>query len=263
MTRVCFIGWDARDSLAYNVAVRSIHRHCAKGVMVIPLKDHELRRAGFYWRAYEVRANGQKIDAGDGKPFSTDFSFARFCVPELARAMGIHEPVLFTDPDILLRADINELFDLWDGKSAVQCVQHDHRPAEMTKMDGLEQTRYFRKNWSSVMLLHPDQTKELNVYKANNWRGSDLHAMLWTEDRGIGSLPKEWNHLVNYDEPNPNAKLAHFTLGTPDMGGRENDEFADEWRSYLTTDEANNPVTSLCVPRPVGWKEYATWPQAR
>jgi len=259
--RTLFVGWDARDSLAANVAIRSMTRHLARGIRVILLKDHELRKAGFFWRSYEVRQNGQKIDCGDGKPFSTDFSFSRFCVPELARAMGIHDPVLFTDPDILLRADINELFDLWDDKYALMCVQHDHKPKELTKMDGLEQTKYFRKNWSSVMLLHPDRTKGLNTYKINNWPGSQLHALLWVDDAQIGALPGEWNHLVGYDAPNPNAKLVHFTLGTPDMDGRANDEFAEEWRSFLTQDEMDNPVRDLSTPRPTGWKDYATWPR--
>ncbi len=262
--RTWFVGWDARDDLASRVAIRSMVRHVGgKGVRVVLLKDHELRRAGFYWRSYEVRPNGQKIDVGDGKPFSTDFSFSRFCVPELARAMRIQEPVLFSDPDILLRADINELFDLWDPECAVMCVQHSHQPKEQTKMDGLEQTRYFRKNWSSVMLMHPERCSGLNAFKANNWRGADLHAMLWAEDQKIGALPREWNHLVNYDEPNPNAKLVHFTLGDPMSAGRENDEFSDEWRSYLEVDEQTNLVTELVPNRPAGWKENIAWPRAR
>lgn len=242
--RVVFMGWDARDEIAFNVAARSIHHH-AENVTVIPLKDHELRRAGFYWRQYQVKPNGQRVDEVDGKPFSTDFSFSRFCVPELARAMGIHEPVLFTDPDVLLRADINELFGAWDDAYSVMCVKHQHHPKEATKFDGFEQPRYFRKNWSSVMLLHPDRTKKLTLQKVNNQIGSDLHAMLWVSDSEIGALGREWNHLVGYDEPNPNAKLVHFTLGDPSMPGRANDEHADEWRTYLAAHEVDNPVAAL------------------
>lgn len=255
MTRYIFMGWDARDGLAFDVAVRSIKRHAKSEVMVIPLKDHELRRTGFYWRQYQVRPNGQKIDEVDGKPFSTDFSFARFCVPELARAMGIHDPVLFTDPDIMLRADINDLFDEWDDAYSVMCVQHNHQPKEATKFDGMEQPRYFRKNWSSVMLLHPDRTKKLTLHKVNNQPGSDLHAMLWTGDSEIGALDPAWNHLVGYSEPNPDAKLVHFTLGDPSMTGRANDEHADEWRSYLEPGEAENPVTALVREPTPQWKQ--------
>jgi hypothetical protein len=255
MTRFVFMGWDARDELAFNVAARSIYRHASKGVMVIPLKDHELRRAGFYWRQSQVRANGQKIDEVDGRPFSTDFSFSRFCVPELARAMGIHDPVLFADPDIMLRADINELFDHWDDAYSVMCVKHQHQPKETTKFDGFEQPKYFRKNWSSVMLLHPDKTKGCTLQKVNNQIGSDLHAMLWTGDSEIGGLDMDWNHLVGYDAPNPNAKLVHFTLGDPSMPGRANDEHADEWMTYLTKDELDNPVTALVREPLQKWKQ--------
>lgn len=255
MSRFVFIGYDMRDELAYNVAVRSIHKHASKGVTIIPLKDHELRRAGFYWRQYQVRPNGQKIDEADGRPFSTDFSFSRFCVPELARQMGIHDPVLFTDPDIMLRADINELFDLWDDQMAVMCVQHNHKPKELTKFDNMEQTRYFRKNWSSIMLLHPDRTTKLSLHKVNNQCGSDLHACLWVSDEEIGALDPTWNHLVGYDAPREDAKLVHFTLGTPDFPGRAKDEHADEWVSYLKPDEMNNPLSGLVrEPGPI-WKQ--------
>jgi hypothetical protein len=236
MTRYVFIGWDPRDALAAKVADRSLYRQRHRGdVRVVFLKDHELRRAGLYWRSYEVRPNGQMMDDGDGKPFSTAFSFTRFLVPEIARQMGIHDPVLFVDPDVLFRADVMRLFNEWDDSKSVMCVQHDHRPKELTKFDGLEQTKYFRKNWSSVMLLHPDRTLALTPHKVNNLPGSELHALLWAgSDDNIGALDPAWNHLVGYSEPNPDAKLVHFTLGTPDMPGRENDEFAAEWRRYCT-----------------------------
>ena len=248
--RYWFVGWDPRDDLASRVAIRSMVRTNSTGVKVIFLRDHELRRAGLYWRSYEVRPNGQMIDDADGKPFSTTFSFARFCVPELARQMGIHDPVLFTDPDIMLRANINELFDLWDDACSVMCVQHDHTPKEATMFDGITQTKYFRKNWSSVMLIHPDKTQALTPQKVNNQTGAQLHALLWAgADENIGALPHEWNHLVGYDEPNQNAKLVHFTLGTPDIPGREKDEHADEWRSYLDPGEVveHHPRSNLDV----------------
>lgn len=234
-----FVGYDPRDDLAGRVAMRSMNALCwpEQEVHVHFLKDHELRRAGIYWRSYEVRPNGQHIDFADGKPFSTHFSFSRFIVPELARMMGIHEPVLFTDPDVMLRAPIPQLFRQWDDSKAVMCVPHDHTPPEMTKFDGIEQTRYFRKNWSSVMLMHPDRTKALTPQKVNNWSGAQLHALLWAKDEEIGALGFEWNHLVGYDAPNQDAKLVHFTLGTPDVPGRENDEFADTWRSYVQPGE--------------------------
>lgn len=232
-----FIGYDPRDDLAAKVAIRSMQRHTDADVRIVLLKDHELRRHGIYWRAYDVRENGQIIDCGDGKPCSTQFSFTRFCVPELARMMGIREPVLFTDPDVMLRADIRELFDQWKVGSQVMCVQHDHRPKEDIKFDGLEQTKYFRKNWSSVMLIDPCETKSLTPFMVNNSPGAHLHAMLWAEDERIGAVDPTWNHLIGYSEPRPDAKLVHFTLGTPDIPGRERDEHAEEWLRYVGLDE--------------------------
>lgn len=241
MTRHWFIGADPRDELAGKVAVRSMLRHSLsglrEGIKVHFLRDHELRRAGLYWRSYEVRPNGQIIDCGDGKPCSTQFSFTRFLVPEIARRMGIHEPVLFTDPDVMFRAPIEGLFDCWNDSKFVMCVQHRHTPPEATKFDGLEQTRYFRKNWSSVMLLHPDRTNGLDAQAVNSAPGASLHALSWVKDKAIGALPPEWNHLVGYDHPSEDAKLAHFTLGTPDMPELTEQEYAEEWLSYVRKDE--------------------------
>jgi hypothetical protein len=61
--------------------------------------------------------------------------------------------------------------------------------------------------------------------------------MLWAKDNKIGALSGEWNHLIGYDKPSPKTKLAHFTLGTPDIPGHENDEFADEWLAYIEPGE--------------------------
>ena len=255
MTLHWFIGSDPRDELAAKVAIRSMRKHTREDVRVIMLKDHELRLHGFYWRSYEVRPNGQIIDYTDGKPCSTQFSFTRFCVPELARSMGIHEPVLFTDPDVMFRGDIAELFAAWDDSRSVMCVQHDHRPKEATKMDGIEQTKYFRKNWSSVMLLHPDKTKNCTLQKVNNATGGFLHALLWTKgDEDIGALAPTWNHLVGYSEPDSEAKLVHFTLGTPDMPGRWNDEHAEEWKSYLDPGDCEPlPYADATAAKEVRW----------
>lgn len=58
---------------------------------------------------------------------------------------------LFCDLDFMFRDDIKKLFALADDRYAVMCVQHDYQPPEETKMDGRTQTKYARKNWSSLM----------------------------------------------------------------------------------------------------------------
>ncbi len=47
----------------------------------------------------------------------------------------------------------------------------------------------------------------------------------------VGTLPSEWNHLVNYDNPRADAKLVHFTQGIPCFPETADDEYADEWRA--------------------------------
>ena len=232
--RHIYIGYDPREDLAYKVAERSIHANASSPVAVHPLRDWELRKQGVYWRGYRVDGNGQMYDERDGKPFSTQFTFTRFCVPAIAKQMGITEPVLFMDCDVMLRADVHELFGLWDGSKSVMCVHHNHVPEELSKMDGVAQTRYHRKNWSSVMLLHPDKCPMLTPGYVNQRSGAHLHGLLWTNDESIGQLPEDWNYLVRWSEREkvPNPKLVHFTEGVPAMPGYESDEYADEWFGY-------------------------------
>ncbi len=225
-----YIGWDGRDALAYAVAVASLKKHSSIPLTIIPLKDWDLRQKGVYWRPYHTDERGQRWDGRDGKPFSTDFSFSRFCVPAIEDYQD--EWVLFTDPDVMWRADIADLVNLAED-GAVYCVQHDHRPKEHTKMGGVLQTLYKRKNWSSVMLLNPAQCRQLTRYAVNNQSGEWLHAMCWVADEDIRPLPNEWNWLCGWST-GP-AKLVHFTRGTPDMPGCDKEPYAREWRRYAAS----------------------------
>lgn len=98
-------------------------------------------------------------------------------------------------------------------------------------MDGQEQTRYARKNWSSVMLFNLAHTsnQNLTVDLVNSVPGRDLHRFCWLQDDEIGELEPEWNFLVGHTDPSINPKIVHFTEGTPNLPGYENVPFADEW----------------------------------
>jgi hypothetical protein len=233
-----YIGWDWRDDTAYRVAARSLKRHASVPVEIVPLVESEIRKAGIFRRTYHTRHDPetntlQKIDDIDGKPFSTEFSFTRFAVPLLEGMGSGSDWVLFTDPDVLWRADIAELIAAIDPDAAVCCVKHRHDPVETHKMDGVLQTRYPRKNWSSVMAIQPDRCPRMTVELLNTAKGSYLHALGWVDDRMIGSLPEEWNWLAGHSSPAIDPKLVHFTEGTPDMEGHGAQPCADEWRSYL------------------------------
>ena len=226
-----FVGWDWRDDLAFKVFERSLRAHSTMPLEVIPIFDRELRKAGLYWRSYRVDRDGQMWDDRDGKPFSTAFSFTRFAVPLMCDYAD--EWVVFSDPDMLVRVDIAKLFDQIDKTKAVYCVKHEHHPKEESKIDGVLQQPYRRKNWSSLMVLNPSRCKTLTKYDLNNASGVELHSFTWIDDAMIGGLTESWNWLEGYSPPEIVPDIVHYTRGTPDFPGYENSAYADEWRSYL------------------------------
>lgn len=225
-----FIGYDSRERAAYDVCVQSLRDHASIPLSIEPLDERMLRHAGVYRRDWRYD-DGQYIDMRDNRIFSTWFSFTRFLVPSLCQWRGI---ALFCDGDFLFRSDVSELLDKFDSRCAVQVVKHDHVPGEAYKMEGQAQTRYLRKNWSSLMLWNCAYPANLLLtpHKVNIERGQWLHALSWAEEREIGALPVEWNYLVgtNTREDCVSPKAVHFTLGIPPMPGRAADEYADEWR---------------------------------
>lgn len=222
-----YVGYDPMDHQAYEKCVKSLRANTKAKAKILPLKHWQLRAEGVYWRSFWTDAKGQKWDDRDGKPFSTDFSFTRFCVPALEHYDA--DWVLFCDPDMLWRADIKELFRLIDPSKSLMCVKHDHRPPENSKMGGLIQTRYERKNWSSLMIFNVHRCKDLTPFNINNQSGSWLHSMCWLPDEEIGELPEEWNWLEGWSDPGIDPKVVHFTRGTPDMKGCEDVAYAREW----------------------------------
>lgn len=235
MRRSIWIGHDPREQDAFNVAVASIRARLSEPIEIFAVALPVLISRGLYQRPTS-RRDGKLWDHISDAPMSTEFAISRFFVPELAR-LSFPEPAdlaLFMDCDMLARADLNELFALADPDKAVQVVQHDYQPHETIKMDGQVQTSYPRKNWSSVILwnLRHPANRMLTMGKLNSWAGRALHGFQWLQDQFIGALPAEWNHLVGVDAPNPDAKLAHFTLGVPSMEGYAASEHAHEWFSY-------------------------------
>jgi hypothetical protein len=231
------IGYDEREQDAYEVCRASLLRHASQPLHIVKLDQAALRRAGWYRR--EWRQEGQnRIDMGDLKPFSTDFAFTRFLVPALSLYQGWS---LFCDCDFLFTQDIAKLFEQADDRYAILCVKHEHDPVEKTKMGGIVQTRYHRKNWSSLVLwnnAHPANAF-LTGYIANEWAGGWLHAFSWLKDEDIGALPHEWNWLAGVDAPLKETPAGiHFTLGVPTIPGCENTPYAGLWRSVLDSQRA-------------------------
>jgi hypothetical protein len=126
-----------------------------------------------------------------------------------------------------------------DERFAVMCVKHDHRPTESKKFLGQVQTTYPKKNWSSVMLMNCRKCWPLTPEYVNTASGLDLHRFNWLppgaewEPGGealIGEIPRQWNHLVGYDDPQGDELNLHFTEGGPWFPAYANSPFADLWR---------------------------------
>lgn len=208
-----FVGYDNVESVAYYTYEHSIHSRASIPVNISPIRLNQLR----------------KIHNRERHPLqSNDFSFSRWLVPYLCNYTGW---AIFTDCDMLCRTDIAELWELRDSKYAVQVVKHNHVPKEDVKYLNAAQTKYEKKNWSSVMLINCEKCKALTPEYVESASGLDLHQFKWLgDDDLIGGLPKEWNHLVGYNEPNKNAKIVHFTIAGPWLTKARHCEFGDAWR---------------------------------
>jgi hypothetical protein len=208
-----FIGYDSAERVASSVLAHSINMHATQPVAIAPVMLTQL--GGIFERPRNPME-------------STEFSFSRFLVPYLA---GFEGWALFMDCDMLMRDDVAALWALRDERYAVQVVKHVHVPKEDVKFLGHTQTKYEKKNWSSVMLMNCANCRALTPEYVNGASGLELHQFKWLgDDRLIGELPARWNHLVGYDAPDPAAALAHFTIGGPWFAEFAQCEFADEWR---------------------------------
>ena len=208
-----FIGYDSDEVVAYHTLCQSILERSSRPVRFTPIRLETLR--GIFDR--EPMPNQ-----------STQFAFSRFLTPYLSGYQGWS---VFMDYDMLVRADIAELFALADDRYAVMACQHDYIPRDETKFLGHVQTSYPKKNWSSVMLFNNARCRALTPQFVNTASGLELHQFKWlSDDSEIGALPLGWNWLVGEYDHDPAAKNAHFTRGGPYFTDYADCDYADEWR---------------------------------
>jgi hypothetical protein len=207
-----FIGFDPRETVAYHVLSQSILARASQPVAITPICLSHL--GGIFTRERDPLQ-------------STDFSFTRFLTPYLCDYQGW---AIFMDCDMLVRDDIARLWAMQDDRFAVQVVKHNHVPKEDTKFLGAVQTRYQKKNWSSVMLLNNARCHALTPDYVNSASGLELHQFKWLgEDRLIGEIPRGWNHLVGHDAPSAGVSLLHYTTGGPYFEASRDCEHAAVW----------------------------------
>jgi lipopolysaccharide biosynthesis glycosyltransferase len=214
-----FIGYDPREAVAYHTCANSIIRQASQPVAIVPLA------LNLFSDYTETHTDG-----------SNQFIYSRFLVPHL---MGYTGHAIFMDGDMIVRSDIVELWNLREFDKDVQVVKHDYKTKMTEKYLGAKNEDYPRKNWSSVILWncnsHPNRrlTPEF-VQKAT---GAELHRFTWIEDSRVGQLPPEWNWLPDEYGPNLDAKLLHYTLGTPCFHEFATTPQGDEWhREHMLAD---------------------------
>lgn len=211
-----FIGYDSREPIALSVLVHSILQRASRPISITPLARHTL--AGWYHRAR-------------GPTESTEFSLTRFLVPALCDFRGI---AVFMDCDMLCRVDLHSVLYELDRQpdAAVLVCQHQYTPCSTSKFLGQVQVAYPCKNWSSFMVFNNSRCQRLTPAYIHQATGLELHRFAWLDrDEDIGSLPLSWNWLVGEYEPNPDAKILHYTLGGPWFDESDQTDHAADWRA--------------------------------
>lgn len=213
-----FIGYDSKEKIAYHVLSESILRNSTKPVAITPIYLPNIK---------DDFARERNILS------STEFSFSRFIIPHLMNYQGW---ALFMDCDMLMMADISELWKLRDDKYAVQVCKHDYVPKEETKFLGQVQTKYPKKNWSSFMLMNCKKCTTLTPDYVNKASGLELHQFKWLENEElIGSLPLEWNWLVGEYPYKKEIKNVHYTKGGPYFNDYANCDYSTDWCKIYTS----------------------------
>lgn len=203
-----FVGFDPNESVAFHVFCHSVLKRTRAQVSFIPLCGEQVPGA------------------------SNRFNKIRF---EIAERLGFKGWGIWADGDMLIRADIEELWDMREKDCDVMVVKHDYSTKHPTKFLGQSNEDYPRKNWSSLMLVNAGNYPWRKVTKeyVDASTPTHLHRFEFLKDERIGELPKEWNWLVGEYPFNPDAKLLHMTIGLPCWSKYKDCDYADEWRAEL------------------------------
>ena len=206
-----FCGFDQREAIGFHVFCASVIKRASVPVRIVPM-------------------TAMGLTGG-----SNSFTLSRFLVPHL---MGFEGRAIFADAcDMLLLADLAELDSLFDPSFAVQVVKHPAYVSEHerkyigTEME-CDQTNYPRKNWASLMLMncgHPSWKKWFRPEQIAQRTAGSLLEFEYLDDVEMGSLPPEWNVLIDEGHPREGAKLLHWTAGIPTFKPYRNARASKDW----------------------------------
>jgi hypothetical protein len=232
------VGYDSTEKAGTYAFIESVLDHASKPIQFTLLDHNALRKDGIYWKA---RTDDE----------ATEFSRTRFLTPYLADYRG---PVLFADgADMICKADVVELFESVPIGCDVGVVKHNYDPLNETKFGAYKakQSRYPRKNWSSLMLFWANTSacKRLTPRYVSEATGAELHQLKWitntqspfykpgNDDAIIANrvfgLDEAWNWIPGHSSERVNfadAKIVHWTEGTPAQGCKVDHE--ELWFKY-------------------------------
>jgi hypothetical protein len=204
-----FCGYDEREAEGFDVFAHSVKRHASVPVHLFRLDSM-------------------------GLPTGTNaFTLSRFLVPELCKYSGW--AVYMDACDMLCLGDVAELAALQDEHCAVQVVKHDYKTRHKLKYVGSDMEcpnrDYPRKNWASVMLINCAHPAWVDVSRESLATAPLVPTLQFgmLSRAEIGTLPDEWNRLVDEGQPVEGAKIAHWTAGTPFMYYYQDAPGADLW----------------------------------
>jgi hypothetical protein len=231
-----FIGWDSRFTEPARVLAESFRQNSTQPLDIRFLDKRHLEEC------YGFR---RKVD----DPLaSTEFTYTRFLVPWLC---GYEGHALFCDNDMLCFGDASKLFPSPAiFNLALYVRKHEQHAVDgSTKMGGVPQTMYVRKNWSSLMIMNCAKLRAWTPEVVATASGARLHRFQDVPDNEIGAVPDGWNDLEHQYRAGV-TQLLHWTEGGPYLAGCENCPHAELWRSarreWLTL-SGGDPETPLAL----------------
>ena len=208
------VGFDPKEAIAYHVFCQSIIEYSTTPVQFIPLIMN-----------YGIN----NIFPSDG---SNRFTYSRFLTPYLMNFQGW---AIFADGDMVCKEDVTELWKLRDPTKAVQVVKHNYKTKYSKKYLDNKNEDYPRKNWSSLILWNCGHAKNKVLIPSfiDGKSGSYLHRFSWLNDEEIGELNSQWNWLAIEFDDNPDAKIIHYTLGTPCFKDYKSSSMSNYWHEFF------------------------------
>jgi len=186
-----FVGSDRSQLLAVAVLEHSIRRHTPAQVRVCPLIDLDIP---------------EPKDLRQGS--RTNFSFARFAIPELKDYRGRG---LYLDADMLVFRDIQELWNLPFGDAKIN-IQEDL--PEHVIAQSKAGAPAARKKQTSVMMIDCEKARwdveEIVSGLDGRYTYEELmyEMCILPESEVCYGVPFTWNSLEHYDQ---HTRLIHYT----------------------------------------------------